>query len=124
MLDILGPNDTIKPSSGTAMTPTVLEDDFSDMDDASIVLDDLLVDIQSMNDTFQCPTLDSPIIPPPTSIFKGPRNLGDLSPSTTPTTTSYQRPSTPSSNSTSLQSSSPLALPTNLCCQHHQPTTG
>ena len=112
VLGSLGPNDIIKPLLGTTMTPTVLEDDFSDIDDASIVLGDLLVDIQSMNDTFQCPPSDSFIIPPPSNIFKGPRNLGELSLSTTPTT-SCQRPSTPSLNPTSLQSSSTLALPSN-----------
>ena len=111
LLDILGPNNTMKPSSGTTTTPTVSENDFSAIDKVSIVFDGLLLVIQSMYDAFQCPSSDSPIVPPPTSIFKGPRNLGELSPSATPTTTSCQRPSTPSSNPMSLQSSSPLALP-------------
>ena len=88
LLSILGPSDTIKPSADTTTMPTVLKNDFSDIDEASIVLDELLVDMQStLDDAFQCPTSDSTIVPPPSSIFKGPTNLGELPPSTTSTTT-------------------------------------
>ena len=91
LLDILGHNDTIKPLSGIAMMPSVLENDFLDIEEAYVVLDELLVYMQStLYAAFQCPTLDSPIVPPPTNIFKGPRNLGELSPSATVTTTSSQ----------------------------------
>ena len=101
LLNILGPNDMNKPSPGIATTPTVLWYDFLDMEEASVELDELLVDMKStLNTALQCPTLDYPVIPPPTNIFKGPKNLGELSPS-----------STPSLNPKSLQSSSPLALP-------------
>jgi len=87
LLDILGPNDTNKPSSEISTTPTDLEYDFSDMEEASVELDELLVGMKSTHDTaFQCPTLDSPVVPPPTNTFKGPRNLGGHSLSSTSTT--------------------------------------
>jgi len=76
LLDILGPNDTEKPSSEIAMTPTNLEYDFLDMEEAYVGLDELLVDMKSTLDTaFQCPTLDFPVVSLPTNTFKGPRNL-------------------------------------------------
>ena len=54
LLHILCPNETIKPLSGTATTLTLSENDFSDIDEASVILDELLVDMKStLDDAYQ-----------------------------------------------------------------------
>ena len=85
-------SDQTRPASLDAMTEVRIYDgkrSWADIDEASIISTELIVDMNStLHDVYQCPNSDSHVVP--TNIFKGPRNLGELSPSATSTTTPSQ----------------------------------